>query len=179
MPFLGQYAVQESGLNIKTNLYPVPDPNLPFLGVHLTPRINKSTLIGPNAIPIFQKDIQGFDFDDIKEIPSILVNNLILFASNSSNFRKHAFSELSFNIKNKFFKNSIRFISKPYSNNFRIKIDNSSFGIRAQIINRNTYELINDFNYEIIEENIHVINAVSPAFTSCFALAEYLVDKLV
>ena len=36
LPFLGQYAVQKSGLDIKTNLYPVPDPKLPFLGIHLT-----------------------------------------------------------------------------------------------------------------------------------------------
>ena len=66
LPFLGEYGVQESGLKIETNLYPVPNPELPFLGVHLTPRINNSTLIGPNAIPVFRKDIQGFDFKEIQ-----------------------------------------------------------------------------------------------------------------
>ena len=76
---MGQYAVQKSGLEIKTNLYPVPDPKLPFLGIHLTPRINNSTLIGPNAIPVLQKDIQGYDLNDMRELPSIITNNIILF----------------------------------------------------------------------------------------------------
>ena len=179
LPFLGQYVVQKSGINIKTNLYPVPDPELPFLGIHLTPRINKPTLIGPNAIPIFQKDIQGYDISDIRGIPTIFVNNMIFFLSNNCNYRKHALSELSFSLKNKFYKKSIRYLSSLYSKNFKIKMDNSTYGIRPQIINRNTHTFVNDFIYEKIEGNIHIVNAVSPAFTSCFSLAEYIVDKII
>ena len=85
LPFLGQYAVQKSGPDINTNLYPVPDPELPFLGIHLTPRINNSTIIGPNAFPVFKKDIQGYDFNDLKNVPSIITNNIILFSSNKLN----------------------------------------------------------------------------------------------
>ena len=86
LPFIGQYAVQKSGPDINTNLYPVPDPELPFLGIHLTPRINNSTIIGPNAFPVFKKDIQGYDFNDLKNVPSIITNNIILFSSNKLNF---------------------------------------------------------------------------------------------
>ena len=112
LPFLGEYGVQESGLKIETNLYPVPNPELPFLGVHLTPRINNSTLIGPNAIPVFRKDIQGFDFKEIQNYPSIIVNNLVLFASNLQNYREHAFSEFTFNVRQKFYKNSIKYLEE-------------------------------------------------------------------
>ena len=178
LPFLGQYAVQKSGIEIKTNLYPVPDPELPFLGIHLTPRINKSTLIGPNAFPTFQKDIQGYDLDDLKAIPSILVNNLTLFTSNKSNYRDHALKEFSINMQNKFFNDAIKYFSNENKNNFKIEMDSSTYGIRAQLINRENHELVNDFIFEIIDENIHIVNAVSPAFTSCFALAEFILDQI-
>ncbi|WP_288261468.1 NAD(P)/FAD-dependent oxidoreductase [uncultured Prochlorococcus sp.] len=179
LPFLGQYAVQKSGLEIKTNLYPVPDPELPFLGIHLTPRINESSLIGPNAIPVFKKDIQGYDLKDLRDIPSIITNNIILFASNKSNYRNHALSELSFNSKNKFYVNALRYFSSNLKSNFQIEMDSKTYGIRAQLLNRNTYELENDFIYEKINNNIHIVNAVSPAFTSCFSLAEFIVNKLI
>ena len=57
-------------------------------------------------------------------------------------------------------------------------MDSHTYGIRPQIINRISYEFINDFIYEEINGNIHIINAVSPAFTSCFSLAEFIIDKL-
>ena len=46
-------------------------------------------------------------------------------------------------------------------------MDSNTYGIRAQLVNRKTYDFINDFIYEKIN-NIHIVNAVSPAFTSCF-----------
>ncbi len=178
LPFLGQYAVQKSGLDIKTNLYPVPDPKLPFLGIHLTPRIEKSSLIGPNAIPVFKKDIQGFDFKDMSEVPSIFTNNIIMFVSNKCNYRSHALSELSLNLKNKFYANSVRYFSNDFKENFQVEMDSTTYGIRAQLINKNTYEFVNDFIYEIVDNNVHIVNAVSPAFTSCFSLADFIVDKI-
>lgn len=178
LPFLGEYGVQKSGLEIKTNLYPVPDPELPFLGIHLTPRINSSTLIGPNAIPIFRRDIQGFDLKELKELPSIILNNFVLFTLNKQNYREHSLSELTLNVRNKFYKKSIRYFSEDFANDFQIKMDKSTFGIRPQLIEKKSLNFINDFLCEEINENIHIVNAVSPAFTSCFALAEFVVDKL-
>ena len=178
LPFLGEYGVQKSGLNIKTNLYPVPNPELPFLGIHLTPRINDSTLIGPNAVPVFRKDIQGFDFKEIKDFPSIIVNNLVLFASNLQNYREHAFSEFTVNVRKKFYKNSVKYLSDDSIQDFSIEMDKTTYGIRPQLIERDSFKFINDFLYEKINDNIHIVNAVSPAFTSCFALAEYIVDQI-
>ena len=178
LPFLGEYGVQKSGLQIETNLYPVPNPELPFLGIHLTPRINNSTLIGPNAIPVFRKDIQGFALEELKNIPSIVVNNLVLFASNLQNYREHAFSEFTFNVKQKFHKNSIKYLEENVRNDFKIKMDNTTYGIRPQLIEKNSFKFVNDFLYERINNNLHIVNAVSPAFTSCFALAEYIADQI-
>lgn len=178
LPFLGEYGVQESGLKIETNLYPVPNPELPFLGIHLTPRINNSTLIGPNAIPVFRKDIQGFDFKELKDFSSIIVNNLVLFASNLQNYREHAFSEFTLNVRQKFHKNSIKYLEKNVRKDFKIKMDKTTYGIRPQLIEKDSYKFVNDFLYERINDNLHIVNAVSPAFTSCFALAEYIVDLI-
>ena len=178
LPFLGEYGVQKSGLRINTNLYPVPNPDLPFLGTHLTPRINNSTLIGPNAVPVFRKDIQGFDTREIKEFPSIIVNNLVLFTSNLQNYREHAFSEFTLNVRQKFYKNSIKFLSDENMKNFKLEMDKTTYGIRPQLIEKHSFKFVNDFLYEKINNNIHIVNAVSPAFTSCFALAEYIVDQI-
>ena len=178
LPFLGQYVLQKSGIKIKTNIYPVPDPELPFLGIHITPRLNASPLIGPNALPVFQKDIQGYDLGDVKEIPKIITNNLIFFTANKCNYRNHAFTEFSINLRNKFLKNSKKYFTSESLDNFKIEMDSHTYGIRPQIINRISYEFINDFIYEEISGNIHIINAVSPAFTSCFSLADFIIDKL-
>ena len=151
---------------------------MPFLGIHLTPRINNSTLIGPNAFPILNKDIQGYDLNDIKDIPSIIRNNIILLTSNKNNYRKHAINELSLNLQRKFYKNSIKYFTKEASKNFEIKVDKSTYGIRAQLFNNDTHTFENDFIYESINDNIHIINAVSPAFTSSFSLAELILNKI-
>ena len=77
LPFKGIYwqLHPKAPFTFNTNFYPVPDLNIPFLGIHITPRLNASPLIGPNALPVFQKDIQGYDLGDVKEIPKILTNN--------------------------------------------------------------------------------------------------------
>ena len=178
LPFLGEYGVQTSGLKIETNLYPVPNPELPFLGTHLTPRINNSTLIGPNAIPVFRKDIQGFDLKELKNFSSIIVNNLVLFASNLQNYREHAFSEFTINVRQKFHKNSIKYLEEQARKDFKIKMEKTTYGIRPQLIEKDSFKFVNDFLYERINNNLHIVNAVSPAFTSCFALAEYVVNQI-
>ena len=57
-------------------------------------------------------------------------------------------------------------------------MDKTTYGIRPQLIEKSSFKFVNDFLYEKINENIHIVNAVSPAFTSCFALSEYIVDQL-
>ena len=55
---------------------------------------------------------------------------------------------------------------------FKIDMDETTYGVRPKLIKTKNFEFANDFLYEIINENIHVVNAVSPAFTSSFAFAE-------
>ena len=177
VPFLGEYGIQKRGLKINTNLYPVPDPPTIFRHSSYS-RINNFTLIGPNAVPVIRKDTQGYDLKDLIELPSIVLNNFLLFALNKQNYREHAFSEISLNKKLKFLEKSLRYFSDDSKKEFEIDMDKMTYGIRPQLVNTKVYEFENDFLYEIINENIHIVNAVSPAFTSSFAFAEYILSLL-
>ena len=81
-------------------------------------------------------------------------------------------------MRNKFYRNSIKYLSEDAQENFKVEMDKTTYGIRPQLIEKDTFKFVNDFLYEKINENIHIVNAVSPAFTSCFALAEYIADQL-
>ena len=178
LPIMGEYGTQTSGTKIKTNLYPVPDPNLPFLGVHLTPRVSGEILVGPNAIPCIKQDIQGYQYTDIENFPKRISYHSQLLIGNQQNYREHAISELCLNVEKKFKSKSIQFLEYKEQGTFNLKMNRAIYGIRAQLINKVTNEFINDFMHEYIDGNMHVINAVSPAFTSCLALGEYLISKI-
>lgn len=179
LPVLGQYGVIPKKNILKTNLYPVPEPNLPFLGIHITPMINGDILIGPNAVPIFKKDTQGYDINDFLSTIPNLINHSKLFTMNSQNYRKHALSELSFNLREKF-KNEIpKFINLKESEKKSIYMAKNTFGIRPQLYDFKKNKLVNDFLYDVQENIVHIINAVSPAFTSCLALSEKMIDLIL
>ena len=61
---------------------------------------------------------------------------------------------------------------------FNIEIQSKKFGIRPQIINEKSLEFVNDFEFYFIDGNLHIINAVSPAFTSCIAISNYLISLI-
>ena len=176
LPILGQYGVIPIKNKIHTNIYPVPDPNLPFLGIHLTPLINGEILIGPNAIPVFKKDIQGTDLDDLIKVYSRLFNHSKLFLSNSQNYRKHALNELTLNVLSKFKAQTSDLFDLSDNDLDSMCMQNSFNGIRPQLYDVKSNKLVNDFIYEIKDNTIHIINAVSPAFTSCMALSEKVVN---
>ena len=58
IPIRGEYLLLNSEKNylVKGNIYPVPDPRFPFLGVHFTPRMDGSVWLGPNAVPAFRRE---------------------------------------------------------------------------------------------------------------------------
>ena len=178
LPILGEYGIQKKGLEIKTNIYPVPNPELPFLGIHLTPKIDGKTLIGPNAVPAIKKDIQKLEIGDLLKTPINLLKHAELFISNNQNYREHALSEICISAKRKFLDRSKRYLDAKFHQEFDLDMTSMTYGIRPQLINKRDSNFVNDFLYKKIDGNIHVVNAVSPAFTSCLALSEYLVSLI-
>ena len=103
IPFIGEYARLKLGPQIMTNIYPVPDPDLPFLGVHVTPRANGTLpIIGPNAQPFSRSYLDEYLPSDLTELPSRLSLLTAMFSGNRANFRSHAISEFSLSKHAKF-----------------------------------------------------------------------------
>lgn len=175
LPFKGIYLkYTENKTAIKTNIYPVPNLANPFLGVHYTVTVDGTIKIGPTAIPAFwRENYKSFSNFIFSEMLEILYYEIKLFLLNSFNFRNLAISEMK-NYHKK------TFIKKAKDMVFDIGDEFKSMpsGIRAQLLNTNTNELVQDFIVEHAKNSTHILNAVSPAFTCSFAFAEYIVDQI-
>ena len=177
IPFKGMYLkYAKNRSDIRTNIYPVPNLNNPFLGVHFTKTVDGAIKIGPTAIPALWREnyagLKNFRFD---EFLSILYYEMKLFVTNSFRFRQLAFAEMKKYAKRYF----IRLAQEL------ARIDERGFGsylrpgIRAQLLNKENLELVQDFVIEGDEHSLHVLNAVSPAFTCSIPFARYIVDLIL
>jgi len=178
IPFKGIYLkYTKNDKPITTNIYPVPNLKNPFLGVHYTITVDNSIKIGPTAIPAFwRENYGGFENFKLDEFLEIIKYELKLFITNAFGFRSLAIEEMK-----KYY--------KPYFINLATKmvkeIDKEGFnqwskpGIRAQLLDINRLELLDDFVIEGDKNSIHILNAVSPAFTSSFPFARWIVDNYV
>ena len=178
IPFKGIYLKDKNNKsNLKTNIYPVPNLDNPFLGVHYTLTVDNESKIGPTAIPaLWRENYKGFDNFSLKEFVQILYYEAKLFITNAFGFRSLAFSEVK--------KYSLSYL-KGLATNLTKKMDHDGFdswstpGIRAQLLDKNTLELVQDFVVESDEDSVHVLNAVSPAFTSSIPFANWVVEEHV
>ncbi|MBV5278000.1 MAG: L-2-hydroxyglutarate oxidase [Campylobacteraceae bacterium] len=175
LPFKGIYLKYMNDKTvIKTNIYPVPNLANPFLGIHYTVTVDGSIKIGPTAIPAFwRENYKGFDNFSFKEAREILYYATRLFLLNSFNFRRLAINEMRNYVKSIFIQKAKDMVY-DIGDNFQA----IPAGIRAQLLNTYTNELIQDFIVEHSENSTHILNAVSPAFTCSFAFAKYITDEI-
>lgn len=179
IPFKGLYWEVDNklNLNLNTNVYPVPDLNVPFLGVHFTPtadlkpRIN----VGPTATLAFGRENYSL-FKELEPISSAL--NLILLAkqyfSNKEGFRKYVHNQSLLFLKPLMINSAKKLIPSIKSENLKIS---TKVGIRPQLFNKTTQKLENDFLSVKGKSSTHILNAISPAFTASFALADFIIDQ--
>jgi L-2-hydroxyglutarate oxidase LhgO len=178
IPFKGIYLKYHGNeIPVRTNVYPVPNLNNPWLGVHFTVTVDGTVKIGPTSTPAFwRENYQGFDNFRLGEMASILSWEASLFLRNSFRFRNIALEEIK-KYKRSYFAGLAQELVH--------QIDAKGFtewgrpGIRAQLLDKQSRELIMDFVVEGDNDSIHVLNAVSPAFTCCFPFAEYVVSNYV
>ena len=178
IPFKGIY-LKYSGDDrpILTNIYPVPNLKNPFLGVHYTVTVDGKIKIGPTAIPAFwRENYEGFKNFDIDDLVEILWYEAKLFVTNRFNFRSLAFEEFR-----KYSKTHLAALARDMVKTIDpTKFDTwSTPGIRAQLLDTRTLELVQDFVVEGDEGSVHVLNAVSPAFTCALSFGEWVVDEYV
>ena len=177
LPFKGIYLEYTVPHKVKTNIYPVPNPKNPFLGVHYTVTSTGKLKIGPTAIPAFWREhYSGFSKFNIKEMASIASWQSKLYLKDSFGFRSLAHDEVK-----KYKKSHMQHLAMSLTQN----LDTSHFskwgraGIRAQLLDTRTNELVQDFVVERIDGSIHILNAVSPAFTASFAFSKWVVDNYI
>ena len=176
LPFLGTYKKSKLlSVNPKRLVYPVPNPINPFLGVHTTITLNNEIKIGPTAIPIIGKEqyklIDGFN---TKELFEFLNSTNALFKSDSANLLSLA-KEESLKLFTKPLLKRTRKLSKSLDlNNGWVK---HPAGIRAQIINTKTKTIEMDYLVKTDKNAIHILNAVSPGWTSAIPFTRWVIDQ--
>lgn len=177
IPFKGTYMKlkKEKGYLVRGNIYPVPDIRNPFLGVHFTKSVNDVVYIGPTAIPALgRENYRMFAGAGFESVP-ILWRNLVLFLSDSS-YRHAGKGELK-----KFFTGSIRKEAEKLVNGLDKDdmVPSEKVGIRPQLYDSKTKTLVMDFVVLKDNNSIHILNAISPAFTSSFAFARMIADMVI
>jgi L-2-hydroxyglutarate oxidase LhgO len=178
IPFKGIY-VKYKGTDkpFKTNIYPVPNLLNPFLGVHYTITAHNHIKIGPTSIPAFwRENYKGFSNFKLNEFIQILYYEAKLFLFNSFNFRSLAYNEIKKYNRKHFVGLADRLSQKVDTGLFTEWL---SPGIRAQLLDKKTLKLEMDFIVEGDEKSLHILNAVSPAFTCSFSFAKYLVNEKI
>jgi L-2-hydroxyglutarate oxidase LhgO len=173
IPFKGIYhklAAHKSHL-VNGNIYPVPNLGNPFLGVHFTKNIHGDVYVGPTAIPAFGREnygvFQGIDGEMIK----ILINEMKLYFSNPE-FRKVALEEPRKYLPHYFFSDAKKLV-KELQRDWMVRAP--KVGIRPQLISLKDKKLMMDFLVIKERHSLHILNAISPAFTSSMAFAKYLI----
>jgi len=178
LPFRGRYLLAEPGApGVRTHVYPVPKLANPFLGVHVTRGIGGATLkIGPTASPaLWREQYDGWRNFRLDECLSIATGELGMLWRDDFGFRRLALAELKSYGRRGLIRRAAALVDGVRPAAFRRW---GSTGIRAQLFDVRERRLEMDFRYEGDDRSFHVLNAVSPAFTCAFSLADYLVQRI-
>jgi len=180
LPFRGDYLMlkPEKSHLVKGNIYPVPNPNFPFLGVHFTPRMNGDIWLGPNAVLAFKRegynltDVEMKDFVDAVGYPGL---------------QKLAMRNLKFGIGEMYrgfhIAAQVELLRRYVPGICAADVIRGPSGVRAQAVDVDG-NLVDDFVFEggnvgsTGERALHVTNAPSPAATSSLAIAEMIADEV-
>jgi L-2-hydroxyglutarate oxidase len=172
VPFRGEYyELREASRHLVRGLiYPVPDPELPFLGVHLTRGIDGSVHAGPNAVLALARE--GYDWKtiDVRDTWDALSYPGFLRLARH-NVRNGA-EEIARSFSKRLFARSLARLVPAVG---RDDIVRAGAGVRAQAMRRDG-SLADDFVIQSAERQVHVLNAPSPAATSALEIAAYIAD---
>jgi L-2-hydroxyglutarate oxidase LhgO len=176
LPFKGIYMKVSNGkVPTKINIYPVPDLKFPFLGVHYTITSDDDIKIGPSASPAFwRENYSGFKNFNLSEFIEIISINAKLILTNSFNYRNLALREIKYYLPKNLISAAEKMVKSPLDSKYKKKKP----GIRAQLYNKETNLLVNDFIIEHTQKTTHVLNIISPGFTCSFSLAKEIVNEI-
>ncbi|XP_074517643.1 L-2-hydroxyglutarate dehydrogenase, mitochondrial [Sebastes fasciatus] len=179
VPFRGDYLVlkPEKHYLVKGNIYPVPDPAFPFLGVHFTPRMNGDVWLGPNAVLAFKREgYKIYDFNVRDFVDALFFRGL----------QKLVMKNIAYGVgemyRGVFISAQVKLLQKYIPEISRSDVLRGPAGVRAQALDREG-NLVDDFVFDggvgdVGSRVLHVRNAPSPAATSSLAIAEMVADEV-
>lgn len=177
LPFRGIYYKLDpsSGIAVSHLIYAVPDLRVPFLGVHFMKSVKGEIFLGPTVIPAFGREnytwLTGLNLFDTS---SILMRIAQQYLANKQGFRRLV-SQEGVRFLRHYFAQAAQALVPAIRAKHLLPCD--KVGIRAQLLDTTTKELVMDFLVERTPTSTHVLNAVSPAFTSSFAFARTVLDR--
>ncbi|WP_412497630.1 L-2-hydroxyglutarate oxidase [Vibrio furnissii] len=174
IPYRGEYyrLAPKHNQVVKHLIYPIPDPELPFLGVHLTRMIDGSVTVGPNAVQGFKREGYGKVNISVRDVWEML---------RFSGFWKVTAKNLKTGLvemKNSLWKPGYLQLVRKYCPSIeRADLQPYPAGIRAQAV-LSDGTLVHDFLFAESPRSLHVCNAPSPAATSAMPIGEYICQKI-
>ena len=175
IPFRGEYfsLKKEKEYLVKNLIYPVPDPQFPFLGVHFTRMINGGVEAGPNAVLAFKREgysKKDFSLNDVSKM--FLYSG---FWRMASKYYRMGFGEFYRSLSKKAF---VKALQKLVPEIQLDDIEPGGAGVRAQALEPNG-KLVDDFRIVEASRMIHVLNAPSPAATASLSIGRTVADIIL
>ncbi|KAB1185418.1 MULTISPECIES: L-2-hydroxyglutarate oxidase [Haloferax] len=177
VPFRGEYyeVTPDRTKLCQTMIYPVPDPDLPFLGVHYTRRTDGKVIVGPNAVLAFGREAYQNTDVNLAELKEILTYEGFRRLLQSKTMLSVAWSELNKSYrKTAFTKAAQRLVPDIMEDD----LHKSYAGIRAQLVSKDG-KLVKDPLAIETDDAVHVLNAVSPGLTSSLPFGEHVATSVI
>ncbi|MCW7552433.1 L-2-hydroxyglutarate oxidase [Endozoicomonas gorgoniicola] len=174
IPYRGEYYQLASQHNHIVNhlIYPIPDPDLPFLGVHLTRMIDGSVTVGPNAVQGWKREGYGHINLSLKDMWDMLT-----FAGFWRAARSHLVTGLKETIDSFWKPGYLRRVQKYCPRLQRSDLKPYPAGVRAQAVMKDG-TMVHDFLFAESARSLHVCNAPSPAATSAIPIGDYICQQV-
>ena len=175
IPFRGEYYKISNIKNkiLNNMIYPLADPDLPFLGIHLTKTANGDIEAGPNAVLAFSKE--GYKWTDINFLDLTKVLTFPGMLKLGKKYFRTGISEMYRSLNKNIF---VKEIQKLINGVDLSDIKQIPSGVRAQAVDKDG-NLVDDFLFEEGENSLHVLNSPSPAATASLAIGESIVSKIL
>ncbi|XP_055339857.1 L-2-hydroxyglutarate dehydrogenase, mitochondrial-like [Paramacrobiotus metropolitanus] len=179
VPFRGDYLQLKQGKRhlVRGNIYPVPDPRFPFLGVHFTPRMDGNLWLGPTAV--FSMDREGYNMFSFRFRDMWEAVTFPGFLKMAARYTRFGLAEMW---RNAYIPAQIKQLQRYIPEITTADVERAHSGNRAQALDSDG-NLVDDFIIDTAEDElgkkvVHVRNAPSPAATSSLAIADHIVDTV-
>ena len=175
IPFRGEYyeIVNQKTHLLNNMIYPIADPDMPFLGIHLTKTVDGRIEVGPNAVLAFSREGYSWSkFNLFQILETITYKGMVKLGGR---YFKTGISEMYGSLNKTAFVKEVNKLLPGIQANDLLQRPS---GVRAQAVSEKG-DLLDDFLFEEGTQSLHVLNAPSPAATASLAIGEYIASKVL